>query len=135
MRIGLVISCDGHDASRSALALSPYWTPLTLFLPLVLNAIGNGMTIPGSTAAALSARPELAGSAAGLMGALQLGAGALRHDADQLAGDALAAVAGRADVGADLHRAVCVALRRPKKQQLNQGMIAAEILCCTRAIV
>ena len=48
-----------------------------LFLPLALNAIGNGMTIPGSTAEALSARPELAGSAAGLMGAIQLGLSAL----------------------------------------------------------
>lgn len=76
VRIGLVISSTGMTIAL-ALALSPYWTPLTLFLPLVLNAIGNGMTIPGATAAALSARPELAGSAAGLMGALQLGAGAL----------------------------------------------------------
>ncbi len=76
VRIGLVISCTGMTIALG-LALSPYWTPLTLFLPLVLNAIGNGMTIPGSTAAALSARPELAGSAAGLMGALQLGSGAL----------------------------------------------------------
>lgn len=76
VRIGLMISCAGMTIAL-ALALSPYWTPLTLFLPLVLNAIGNGMTIPGSTAAALSARPDLAGSAAGLMGALQLGAGAL----------------------------------------------------------
>ncbi|CAN5287952.1 multidrug effflux MFS transporter [soil metagenome] len=59
------------------LALSPSWSPLMLFLPLALNAIGNGMTIPGSTAEALSARPELAGSAAGLMGAIQLGLSAL----------------------------------------------------------
>jgi DHA1 family bicyclomycin/chloramphenicol resistance-like MFS transporter len=59
------------------LALSPGWSPLLLFLPLAVNAIGNGMTIPGSTAEALSARPELAGSAAGLMGAIQLGLSAL----------------------------------------------------------
>ncbi|PZO03922.1 MAG: multidrug transporter [Hyphomicrobiales bacterium] len=59
------------------LALSPAWSPIMLFLPLALSAIGNGMTIPGSTAEALSARPELAGSAAGLMGAIQLGLSAL----------------------------------------------------------
>jgi len=35
------------------------------------------LTIPGAAAAALSAKPELAGSAAGLMGAIQLGVGAL----------------------------------------------------------
>jgi DHA1 family bicyclomycin/chloramphenicol resistance-like MFS transporter len=53
------------------------WTPATLFLPLMLNGLGNGLAIPGATALALSVRPDLAGSAAGLMGALQLGLGAL----------------------------------------------------------
>jgi MFS transporter, DHA1 family, multidrug resistance protein len=53
------------------------WTPATLFLPLVLNAIGNGLTLPCATAAALSVRPDIAGAAAGLVGALQLGIGAI----------------------------------------------------------
>jgi len=74
--IGLLISFVAMTAAL-AIALTPYWTPLTLFLPLAINAIGNGLTLPGATAAALSARPELAGSAAGLAGALQLGSGAL----------------------------------------------------------
>jgi DHA1 family bicyclomycin/chloramphenicol resistance-like MFS transporter len=76
VRIGLAISFVAMSAAF-AISLSPYWTPLTLFLPLALNAIGNGLTIPGATASALSAKPELAGSAAGLMGAVQLGSGAL----------------------------------------------------------
>ena len=38
-----------------------YWTPATLFLPLALNAVGNGLTIPGGMASALSVRPDLAG--------------------------------------------------------------------------
>jgi DHA1 family bicyclomycin/chloramphenicol resistance-like MFS transporter len=71
-----VISLAG-TAIALGLALMPGWSPYTLFLPLVLNSFGNGMTIPSGTAEALSARPELAGSAAGLSGALQLGAGAL----------------------------------------------------------
>jgi DHA1 family bicyclomycin/chloramphenicol resistance-like MFS transporter len=54
-----------------------HWTPATLFLPLALNAVGNGLTIPGGTASALSVRPDLAGAAAGLAGATQLGVGAL----------------------------------------------------------
>jgi MFS transporter, DHA1 family, multidrug resistance protein len=53
-----------------------YWGPATLFLPLSLNAVGNGLTIPGGTASALSVRPDLAGAAAGLTGATQLGLGA-----------------------------------------------------------
>ncbi len=76
VRIGLVISFVG-TAAALALSLSPWWMPLTLFLPLAVNSIGNGMTIPGATAEALSARPELAGSAAGLLGATQLGFSAI----------------------------------------------------------
>lgn len=60
-----------------ALALTETWTPALLFLPLVVNSFGNGMTIPGATAAALSVRPDLAGTAAGLTGAAQLGLGAI----------------------------------------------------------
>ena len=72
VRHGLTISFIGTGAAL-ALSLSPWWSPLTLFLPLAVNAIGNGLTIPGATAEALSARPDLAGSAAGLLGATQLG--------------------------------------------------------------
>jgi len=75
VHIGLVISFVGMCAAM-ALSLLPAWSPLTFFLPIAFNSIGNGLTIPGSTAEALSARPELAGSAAGLMGAIQLGLGA-----------------------------------------------------------
>jgi DHA1 family bicyclomycin/chloramphenicol resistance-like MFS transporter len=42
----------------------------------MLNGVGNGLTIPGGTAAALSVRADLAGTAAGLIGAAQLGVGA-----------------------------------------------------------
>ncbi len=58
------------------LALVGPWTPAALFLPLIGNSVGNGLTIPGATAAALSARPEVAGTAAGIVGASQLGLGA-----------------------------------------------------------
>jgi MFS transporter, DHA1 family, multidrug resistance protein len=57
--------------------LSGWWNPATLFLPLAINAVGNGMVIPGGMASALSVRPDLAGTAAGLAGATQLGIGAL----------------------------------------------------------
>lgn len=57
--------------------LFDWWTPATLFLPLSLNAVGNGLSIPGGMASALSVRPDLAGTAAGLAGATQLSVGAL----------------------------------------------------------
>lgn len=76
VRFGLIISFVSMCVALP-LSLLPDWSPVMLFLPLAFSALGNGLTIPGSTAEALSARPELAGSAAGLMGAIQLGSGAL----------------------------------------------------------
>ncbi|MCG6122278.1 MAG: multidrug effflux MFS transporter [Microvirga sp.] len=72
----------GAAASSSAMLVALYfaylgpWTPLTFFVPIALSSAGSGMTIPGATAAALSVRPKLAGTAAGLSGAAQLGIGA-----------------------------------------------------------
>ena len=72
------IYCSVVSVALEALCLVALpWTPATLFLPLTLNGFGNGMTIPGGTALALSVRPDLAGTAAGLTGAAQLGIGAL----------------------------------------------------------
>ncbi|MEM8979760.1 MAG: multidrug effflux MFS transporter [Pseudomonadota bacterium] len=39
--------------------------------------LGNGLTVPGSSAGAMSVRPDLAGSAAGLSGAIVVGMGAI----------------------------------------------------------
>jgi MFS transporter, DHA1 family, multidrug resistance protein len=75
IRVGTWISLAGLTLAL-IFALSPWWTPATFFIPLGINAIGNGLTIPAATAAALSTRPDHAGSAAGLTGALQLGTGA-----------------------------------------------------------
>jgi DHA1 family bicyclomycin/chloramphenicol resistance-like MFS transporter len=50
---------------------------LSFFLPMALVAIGNGMTQPSSIAGALSARPQLAGTASALLGAMQMCFGAL----------------------------------------------------------
>ncbi len=50
---------------------------LSLFGPMVLVGIGNGMTLPNANAGVVSVRPDLAGSASGLAGALQLGISAV----------------------------------------------------------
>jgi len=48
-----------------------------LFFPFVgLMAVGNGMTLPNANAGLLSVRPQLAGSASGLGGAMMIGGGA-----------------------------------------------------------
>lgn len=49
----------------------------TLFGALVFVGLGNGLTMPSCNAGILSLRPALAGSAAGLAGALTIGGGAL----------------------------------------------------------
>jgi MFS transporter, DHA1 family, multidrug resistance protein len=50
---------------------------LALFGPTLLVGIGNGMSLPSAIAAAVSVKPEAAGAASGLMGALQTAFGAV----------------------------------------------------------
>lgn len=49
----------------------------TFFGATVFVGIGNGLTMPSGNAGALSVKPELAGSASGLAGAMMVGTGAL----------------------------------------------------------
>ena len=51
-------------------------TALTFFGFMTFVGLGNGMTIPNSTAGSLSVRPHLAGTASGLSGAIMIGGGA-----------------------------------------------------------
>lgn len=73
--IGSIISSFAIFSELVVIFTLP-WTPASFFIPLMGNAIGNGLTMPGATAGALSVRPDLAGSAAGFAGAFQLGLGA-----------------------------------------------------------
>jgi DHA1 family bicyclomycin/chloramphenicol resistance-like MFS transporter len=76
LRLGTSITtAGGLVALLLPLLLPP--SLLLFFLPMVVVAIGNGMTQPSAIAAAVSVRPQLAGTASGLIGALQMGAGAL----------------------------------------------------------
>jgi DHA1 family bicyclomycin/chloramphenicol resistance-like MFS transporter len=68
------------NAAGIALNLSLFYlglgTAVTFFGLMTLMGLGNGMVIPNATAGALSVRPELAGTASGLAGALMIGLGA-----------------------------------------------------------
>jgi DHA1 family bicyclomycin/chloramphenicol resistance-like MFS transporter len=72
-----VLTCTGGSllAALVLLTLPPHL--LSFFLPMAIVAVGNGMTQPSSIAGALSARPQLAGTASALVGAMQMGVGAL----------------------------------------------------------
>jgi DHA1 family bicyclomycin/chloramphenicol resistance-like MFS transporter len=61
----------------SGLALSFEMVPLMLFAPVMFGGIGNGLSLPSATASAISIRPDLAGTASGLVGFLQMTVGAL----------------------------------------------------------
>ncbi len=50
--------------------------PLSLFGPMFLMGLGNGLTLPSANAGIVSVRPQLAGSASGLGGAIMIGGGA-----------------------------------------------------------
>lgn len=52
-------------------------SPLAVFIPMMIVAVGNGLVLPNGIAGAISVNPRLAGAASGLSGFLQMTVGAL----------------------------------------------------------
>jgi Bcr/CflA subfamily drug resistance transporter len=73
---GRIVACAGLVVGL-ALFLAGFEHELSLFGATVFAGLGNGLTMPSCNAGALSVRPKLAGSAAGLAGALMVGSGAV----------------------------------------------------------
>lgn len=73
----------GGTGLLSALSLAGVHDPVVFFGLTLFMGLGNGMTLPNANAGILSVRPNLAGTASGLGGAIMIGGGA-----------ALAALAG-----------------------------------------
>ena len=80
--IGTAITLAGGLLCFAA-ALTGLLSPVTLFLPMCLAAVGNGLTIPNGTAGAISVDQRLTGAAAGWSGFSQMACGAA---ASQLVG-------------------------------------------------
>ena len=76
LRVGTLVTLSGGVVAAVLPALATP-TLLTFFLPMAFVALGNGIMQPSAVAAAVSIRPMLAGTASGLLGATQMGAGAL----------------------------------------------------------
>ena len=74
--IGCVITLGGGILCLAA-AVTGLLSPLTLFAPMGLAALGNGLTIPNGTAGAISVDPRLTGAAAGWSGFTQMACGAM----------------------------------------------------------
>src|SRR3546814_15210975 len=60
-----------------ALVLGTEMIPLFLFAPVMFVGIANGLSLPSAIASGISLRPDLAGTASGLLGFLQMVVGAL----------------------------------------------------------
>jgi DHA1 family bicyclomycin/chloramphenicol resistance-like MFS transporter len=76
LSLGTGITTLGAVLALAAVAVLPP-NLLLFFGPMCIVALGNGITQPNAVVGALSARPELAGTASALTGALQMGFGAL----------------------------------------------------------
>ncbi|MGK7867469.1 multidrug effflux MFS transporter [Falsiroseomonas sp. E2-1-a20] len=74
--LGTVVATVGALGAAVAVLVFPPHI-LVFFAPMAAVAVGNGMTQPNAIAGALSAKPQLAGTASALVGALQMGFGAL----------------------------------------------------------
>lgn len=76
MIAGRIVACIGLVGGLLVLALG-ITSPQIFFASTIFVGLGNGITMPGSNAGAMSVRPELAGSAAGISGALIVAGGAI----------------------------------------------------------
>ncbi|MBO1075765.1 multidrug effflux MFS transporter [Roseomonas marmotae] len=76
LQIGLILTTIGAMLSLFTLWLLPL-SLVMFFLPMLLMGVGNGISQPNSLAAAISVQPKLAGTASGVVGAAQMGVGAL----------------------------------------------------------
>ena len=83
-RIGIGRMINGGNAVLSVAVLAiaaAFWMghlhPLSLFGPMFVVGLGNGMSLPNAIAGAVSVRPDLAGAASGFTGSMQIGAGAV----------------------------------------------------------
>ncbi len=72
---GTLINAGGIGTNLALFHLG-FGSPLSFFGLMTLMGLGNGIAIPNATAGALSVRPNLAGTASGLSGALMIGGGA-----------------------------------------------------------
>jgi DHA1 family bicyclomycin/chloramphenicol resistance-like MFS transporter len=75
MAVGVMFSVLGA-LSMVGFAVGGMFNPWTIFIPMVLISMANGLGLPNALASAISIRPELAGSGSGLCGFLQMGIGA-----------------------------------------------------------
>jgi MFS transporter, DHA1 family, multidrug resistance protein len=84
---GIALTIIGCLLNIFVYAALPGWEMATVFLPQIIIGFGNGLLLPTSVAGAVSVRPQVAGTASGMTGFIQMTIGAI---AAQLAGQVIA---------------------------------------------
>jgi len=88
---GAVFTIVGCLINALVYVALPGWEMATLFLPQIIIGFGNGLLLPTSVAGAVSIRPQVAGTASGMTGCIQMAIGAA---AAQLGGSIIAHATG-----------------------------------------
>ncbi len=74
--IGRLVACSGLLIGISIIMMEQL-TPVLFFTATIFVGLGNGISMPGSSAKTMSVNPKLAGSAAGFFGAMIVTGGAI----------------------------------------------------------
>jgi DHA1 family bicyclomycin/chloramphenicol resistance-like MFS transporter len=73
---GIALTIAGCLINIAAYLALPNWAMAALFVPHVMIGIGNGLLLPTAVAGAVSIRPQVAGTASGMTGFIQMAIGA-----------------------------------------------------------
>ena len=73
---GVVLTIVGCLINILVYVAIPGWDMATIFLPQIMIGFGNGLLLPTSVAGAVSIRPQVAGTASGMTGFIQMAIGA-----------------------------------------------------------
>jgi len=84
---GIVLTIAGALLNIALYLAAPGWEMVTIFLPQIVVGVGNGLLLPTAIAGAVSIRPQVAGTASGMTGFIQMAVGAA---AAQLGGHVVA---------------------------------------------
>jgi len=87
---GIALTITGCLLNVVVYVALPGWEMATIFLPQIIIGFGNGLLLPTSVAGAVSIRPQVAGTASGATGFIQMSVGAM---AAQLGGHVVAQAA------------------------------------------
>lgn len=113
---GIAATIAGCLLSVVAYRAFPGWEMSAIFLPQIIVGVGNGLLLPTSVAGAVSIRPQVAGTASGLTGFIQMaicaGAAQLGGHVVVRASDAMAMLLVMLAFGVAIAIAVATLVRR-----------------------